>query len=854
MAGLFYEQSAQENRSANARAGKVIPIHLLNQVGCSACPLDKDASKLKNPKAAPVIPRETLIYVLGEKPSEADDENGEAFSGKSGRMLRDLIPDKLRRYTLYDNAIRCHTPGGREPSEVEIECCRGLVEETIARSKPLVVVGAGAAPLNWAAKINKIYEWRGRMFPISVRGHTCWYFPIYSPGFIAAKAGKYGPNEWDWTFEKDISNIMQMVSRDTLPKLEYVASDYFKDVEVVLPDQPGAFARVEDVLHTMASLPSVGLDIETKNLRPYHRDSRFLTIAIGTGRHTIAFPFDHPEGWNSSQFAKIRGLLLEFLLNSGRKVCHNTSFEQEWLAYEFGDGILRRTEWEDTLAQAHVMDERRGKGLGDLTRMYFGFDIKAQSTVDRKNVLSSTLTDVLRYNGGDSLWTHELFLRQREKIEAVPEFVDEYERLMRACPTLVRAQLRGVPVDRAYALELEDKYTKELKSIEDRIYAMPEVSDFAARHRKRFVITAPGDVKELLNDLGCQLTDSKEDTLDELDANDFPQARLILDHRGISKCLGGYVEPIIQRRIVYPDGLIHTNFNSMVTGTGRLSSDDPNLQNFPKRKRREVRGIVAARPHEWIVAVDYGQIEARTIAMASEDKNLIDALWTSFDIHGHWAARFEKEYPAILDRVADQYEIDRDDLKKVRKELRQEAKNGWVFPQFYGSAFKSCAASLKIPEDIAQRLAKEFWDQFKGVKKWQDKVMAKYERELYVETLTGRRRRGAMSKNQIINTVSQGTASDIVVDAMDRLSIESECLELDWLQALLNVHDDLTYFIPDEVLEPAVDHIALRMCQVPYDFVNVPILVEVSVGRRWDQIKEVGVFRSDQLNDLKALA
>jgi DNA polymerase-1 len=233
--------------------------------------------------------------------------------------------------------------------------------------------------------------------------------------------------------------------------------------------------------------------------------------------------------------------------------------------------------------------------------------------------------------------------------------------------------------------------------------------------------------------------------------------------------------------------------------------------------------------------------------MASEDHNLIDAMWTGFDIHGHWSDRILKVYPAWLDWLVSEFGVEGDDKKAVHKTGRQEAKNKWVFPQFFGSSAYSCARNLHLPNDVADRLQAEFWDQFRGVQKWQRRILLLYERNLYVETLTGRRRRGPMTPNEIINQPIQGTASDIVTDAMDRLSEESLVEDKPYLQPPLNVHDDLSFVIPDEVVEDTIEHIAYVMCDVQFDFINVPIVVEVAMGQRWHELKEVGVYRSDAL-------
>jgi DNA polymerase-1 len=253
-----------------------------------------------------------------------------------------------------------------------------------------------------------------------------------------------------------------------------------------------------------------------------------------------------------------------------------------------------------------------------------------------------------------------------------------------------------------------------------------------------------------------------------------------------------------------------------------------------------------------LVSIDYGQIEARVIAMASEDKNLVAHLWSGFDIHKHWAEYVIKAYPKILDITSKEYAIPRDDIDKIKKAVRNDVKTNWVFPQFYGSHIEPCASSLRIPVDLAKKMGAEFWGEFVGVKKWQNKTISTWERTGYVETLTGRRRRGPMSVNEIINSCSQGTASDIVVEAMCDLSElwqfdPNNLLADDKFQACMNIHDDLTFGFSEETLEDDILTASKAMCLVgsKFDFVNVPLVVEVSVGTNWANQEEVAVFSSE---------
>ncbi len=192
-----------------------------------------------------------------------------------------------------------------------------------------------------------------------------------------------------------------------------------------------------------------------------------------------------------------------------------------------------------------------------------------------------------------------------------------------------------------------------------------------------------------------------------------------------------------------------------------------------------------------LMEFDHGQLEARVIAMFSQDKVFVKALWERYDVHAEWARRIALAYPS---RIGGKKNLDD---KAVMKTFRNDVKNQFVFPLFFGATLGKTAHELSIPVEAIQPLYDEFWRTFSGVKAYQETMEAFYRKHGYVSCLTGRRRHAPLSYNQIINSPIQGTASDLVVDAMDRLS-EMDIWEY---QACLNVHDSLMFVIEEDELE-----------------------------------------------------
>jgi uracil-DNA glycosylase family 4 len=852
--GYFFNQvRAVAKKRPKPATLKQLPTDTLAKLGCSACPLNVGGAAKLEPKSS----SSPLVYIVRGRPSAVEDNKGVGFIDEASKFLEKFIPAKMKRYIRYGYAVRCKAD---TESSVEMACCSKYLLEDIEATKPAIVIGLGNLPLQVLTSLpGGVFKWRGRRIACKVGGHSFWFLPTYEPEFVMEKQGKYGSSEFDGVFAYDLRRVLFRDIDWELPPPTVYQGEFDKGIDIITGQEAGDLNRLVAAFSKLLSLPKVAIDIETSGLRPYNKDAAIYTVAIGTFDYTVAFSLAHPDGWSAANQARVWDMLGQFILYSGVKIAHHLGFEQEWLSYYYGPTILRKTGWGDTLAAAHTLDETPGThSLDVLCREYFGFFLKDKSPVDVKKLLSYPIREVLRYNGMDTKWTHRLDGLLDSKLSAEPKYRAEYDRKVSLCPTLVRTEQKGLRPDLDYAKLMSDNLTEELRLIETKLYRCPEVREFEKRYRRKLSPTAPEDALVMLRDI-CDRSEvrkgdgysSDESVLSSIPPDEVPSASLILEHRGASKVLGTYITPILTGAMTHDDGLIHSKYSSMRAVTGRLSSEDPNVQNFPKRKRREIRGVIAAPEGSWMVACDYGQIEARVIGMASEDRNLVDYLWTGYDIHGYWADRILSVHPKTKDRIIKDYGVDGDDAAGIRKKLRDETKNRWVFPQFFGSSFRSCASGLSLPEHLAEDLAREFWDEFKGVQKWQKKIMEGYKQNLYVETLSGRKRRGAMSKNELINHPIQGTAADIVTEAMTALSVLADLEEDDEYQADLNVHDDLSFMLLDASMDVKIPIIAREMCRHRFPYIIVPLIVEVQVGVRWHELKEIGVYRSNEMFNLK---
>ncbi len=794
--------------------------------------------KALNPNIPPHGDKHPDVYVLGEAPGEKEDEQGKAFVGPSGKLLREHLGDELK--LRFDNVCRTRPPNNRDPEWHELECFRPSVVASIEKAAPKVVLLVGRHAFTWAVPVKSaITVARGRRFPVWIGKHACWAVPVLHPAYILRLKNQLKDDPKSNRGEVPPKEIVKAWERD----MEWVrGSAEWPDAEpfdlATLDDGVEKLIQVPSIVQALQELstePILSVDIETNRKRPYSDGAKILTVALSNGTRTVAFPLHHSRSHVNAEVLKA----LKHCFSVVRYlVAHNWPFDSEWLYHLLGVDTFKDTSFHDTMAQAFVMDERvGGMSLDYLCRQHLGLPLKSQSDVDKMNLESADLGKVLTYNARDAKAT---FYLHRKQFPLVKErgLLPAYKMQIRRGPAFVLTQRKGVLADTDAAKELDAELERDLESIKAKAAALPEIKKFEARHGP-FRLSANHDIATALRSLGLIERGSSTDA-EVLEGLDHPLARIVLDYRTAAKLRGTYVTkflPGAKDGYVYPDGLIHCIFNTMFAATGRSSSEDPNNQNWPKRgKGRRVRRILCARPGYRLLSLDYKQLEFWIIACLSLDPKVLDAIRTGYDVHQFWAERIVRAYRQVLERR---------DIKGDMKAFRSATKNEWVFPGFFGSGVKSRAESVGIPMDVAEELNAEFWVEFRGVKGWQRTQTDFYEKHHYVQCATGRRRHAPLGYNQVINTPIQGTASDLVVNAMCTVSEMARRGDVPpWWQPCLNVHDDLTFEVPEKKVEREAEAIAKVMTDVsPYPWAVVPLTVEAESGPHWAAMEKVGTYK-----------
>lgn len=818
---------------------------LLHKLECRACTLNK-VSFLETPKMEPSGTLEPLVYILGEAPGQVEDEDGQQFIGPSGEFLRPHIPARFRSKVRWNNTIRCWPgKGNPDPTKIQIECCRPSIERDIEQAAPAAIIGLGGVPLAWTGKPSGIELWRGRRFPIRVGKHVCWYYALRHPSFLLQSKKSWGTSDEEIAFKLDMRRAWDEIEAGLPDPIVHTTKEARERITCVTGRSGKDLNYVLEFLDYASACDVAGVDYETQNLRPYLRDSAILTKAVSVADETLAFAYNHPRaGWDESQKEKLHKAWIRFLRSDAIKAVHNLSFELEWTIVNYGPDLARSVPWQCTQTQAYVLDERVGESkpgaiaLEFIALQYFGLNIKKLTQgLNKKNMVQEPLEALLPYNGIDAKY-HRLCFHEQEQRILDEDLVEVYVEKMRQIPTVVLTQIKGVPINAEVNRRLSKEYTGKVRGVEEKIAEMPEAKQYFRMTGQKFNPGSPQDVITLLKDILKTRTGQEETgwSTNEgvLSKIKLPITDAILEYRGVRKLKSTYIDPLSEESPdLYEGGILHPHFGTTFTETGRLQSEDPNLQNIPIRSKEgklireqfQSRGPTAG--------FDFGQIDARIIACGSRDRNYCRALWENYDIHGEWARRLALYRPAWVG--GKKFTDDKDTMKDFRATM---VKNKFVFALFYGAALRTTAGRFGVDEDTMRPMYDAFRDEFSDVIIWQEKLVKQFEEYGYVQLLGGQRRRAPLGRGQIINTGVQNGTNRIVMNGMNRLSESKDPT----LQANIQIHDDLTYFFNSErELEDNFDNIVDTMLDGSvFDWICVPLAIEVKVGPNWADAKDTG--------------
>lgn len=567
----------------------------------------------------------------------------------------------------------------------------------------------------------------------------------------------------------------------------------------------------------------LSLDTETTSVNPIDAELVGLSFAAEEGKaFYVAIPAEREKAERIVNIFKPLYESPDIL-----KIGQNIKYDMEVL---MNYGVRLSAPMFDTMIAHYVLQPEQKHNMDILAETLLNYqtvhidELIGPKGKGQKSMRDLSPASVCDYAAEDADVTLRLYnvLKPRLKEAGVEQLFYDIE--MPLVPVLAEMETTGVRLDTEALAETSKVLTERMKQIERNIYEL-------AGHE--FNIASPKQVGEVLfgemkivekpkkTKTGQYVT--SEEVLQQLRSK-APIVADILEHRGLKKLLGTYVDAL--PKLINPrTGHIHTSFNQAVTATGRLSSSDPNLQNIPVRGEdgKEIRKCFIPEPGELFFSADYSQIELRVMAHLSGDKNMIEAFREGYDIHAATAARIYKEK-----------------IEDVSRDQRTKAKRA-NFGIIYGITVFGLAERLEISRDEAKQLIDGYFETFPEVHAYMEKAKELAREHGYAETFFHRRRylpditsHNATVRNfaerNAINAPIQGSAADIIKIAMVKI-YERFRKEGIRSRMILQVHDELNFsVIPEE--KEKVERIVLEEMQNAYPL-QVPLVADSGWGKNW---------------------
>ncbi|MBT4277714.1 DNA polymerase I [Candidatus Falkowbacteria bacterium] len=538
---------------------------------------------------------------------------------------------------------------------------------------------------------------------------------------------------------------------------------------------------------------------------------------------------DEEKGLDVKLLKKIKPILED---KNIKKIGHNIKYDIQVMAnYD----IEVQGEIFDTRVASYILNPGlRGHSLDAVTLEHFDHE-----KIDKKDLFPDKkqpkefakipIEKMYVYSCEDADFTFRLkkILGDKLKKQKLEELFEKIE--MPLVQVLAKMERNGIKVNSDFLKNKSLDFGKRIESITDKCHKLAGIN---------FNINSTQQLREVLFDklqlptegikkgkTGFSTAASELKKLEGV----HPIIKIIQENRELQKLKNTYLDAI--PKLINPDsGRVHTSFNQTATATGRLSSQNPNLQNIPVRTKegREIRRAFVAEHGFKLLAIDYSQVELRLTASISGDKKMIKAFLDGADIHTQTAA-----------------EINKVSLDNVTSEMRRQAK-AINFGVLYGQGPHGLSEVANISYAEAREFIDVYFSAFNGVKKFIDQIIEKAEEKGYVETLFGRRRYLSdinsnnpqikkAAERMAINAPIQGTAADMIKIAMAKVQDKIDKGYEKEVKMLLQVHDELIF----EVKENLVEKVSLEIKEIMEQVIKlkVPIVADVKAGDNWGEME-----------------
>ena len=599
-----------------------------------------------------------------------------------------------------------------------------------------------------------------------------------------------------------------------------------KEYETVLSEK-----SLKDWANKLNTSKAFAIDTETSSLDTMTADLIGISLSCEEGEGCY-IPIQHsyegiPEQLSLETVAKILGDAIS--KNQAKLVGQNLKFDLPILNRH---GIKITEFLGDTMLMSYVLNSTGTRHGLDKMAMYYlqyqpmKYEEVAGSASKQINFAQVEIPAATFYAAEDADITFRLFNLLDKKLKEEPKLVNllqtlEYPMLQ----SLLRVETNGAKIDTQMLAEYSTELGLKIDELSKTAFEMAG---------EEFNMDSPKQLVEILyNKLELPVLkktpkgqpSTNEDTLQRL-AEEYELPKVIIKYRGLAKLKSTYTDSLIN--IQHPNTKrIHTSYQQAVTSTGRLSSTEPNLQNIPIKtaEGRKIREAFIAEAGNVLISADYSQIELRIMAHLSGDKNLTHAFNNNIDVHSATAS-----------------EIFNVSLEEVTSEHRRSAK-AINFGLIYGMSAFGLTRQLGIPRHEAQAYLDTYFERYTGVREYMDSTKELAKKNLYVETILGRKlhvaaindsnglRRQA-AERAAINAPLQGSAADIIKKAM---------IDVDeWIgednpniKMIMQVHDELIFEVKKDFAEEALTHVISLMERAVK--LDIPLIVDANQGSNWNE-------------------
>ncbi len=589
------------------------------------------------------------------------------------------------------------------------------------------------------------------------------------------------------------------------------------------------WAQFDHWLALVQAADLVALDTETTSLDEMRAEIVGISFSVKPGEAAyIPLTHDYPGAPAQLPRDEVLARLKPWLEDGSRKkLGQHVKYDRHVFA---NHGIEVQGYAHDTMLQSYVLEVNKPHGLSSLALRHVGRGGISFEDLCGKGAHQITFNQVdvakaAEYSCEDSDQTLDVHLALWPQLQINDKLRAVYELEIASSETLYRIERNGVLIDAPMLAAQSHALGQRMMKLEEEAHALAG---------QPFNLSSPKQIGDIFfTKLGLPIVkktatgapSTDEEVLEKL-AEDFPLPAKILEHRGLAKLKGTYTDKLAQLALPRT-GRVHTHYAQAVAVTGRLSSNDPNLQNIPIRtaEGRRVREAFVAAPGCVIASADYSQIELRIMAHISGDESLLKAFHAGLDVHRATAS-----------------EVFGVPVEQVSSEQRRYAKT-INFGLIYGMSAYGLARSLSIDNTAAKNFVDKYFARYPGVKRYMDETRLSAKSKGYVETVMGRRLylseinspngpRRAGAERAAINAPMQGTAADLIklsmVAVQNTLDAQKRATRM-----IMQVHDELVFEVPLAEVDWLKVEIPRLMAGVAQ--LKVPLLAEVGVGPNWDK-------------------